>query len=76
MVRGRTVTAKWTLEGYLLGDSLAEKRAQADWAAHAGLVTFRSPLGYWAQAYVTNVKVDLGNPRAHAISLSMTEVEV
>lgn len=76
VVRGRTVTAKWTLEGYLLGDSLAEKRAQADWAAHAGLVTFRSPLGYWAQAYVTNVKVDLGNPRAHAISLSMTEVEV
>lgn len=74
VVRGRTVKATWSLDGYLLAPDLDVKRAAADWAAHAGLIVFRGPYGFWAKAYVTSAKVDLGRRSSCEVSLSFTEV--
>lgn len=75
VTRGRTVKATWSLEGWLGVTDAAAERERADWLAHAGLVTFRSPLGFWARAYVTDCKVDLSRSVGGKVSASFVEVD-
>lgn len=75
VTRGRTVKATWSLEGWLGLTDPKEERDQADWLAHAGLVTFRSPMGFWARAYVTDCKVGLSRSVGGKVSASFVEVE-
>lgn len=75
VTRGQTVKATWSLDGWLGVTDPASERSQADWLAHAGKVTFRSPMGFWANAYVTDCKVDLSRSVGGTISASFVEVE-
>lgn len=75
VTRGQTVKATWSLDGWLGITDPASERSQADWLAHAGKVTFRSPMGFWANAYVTDCKVDLSRSVGGTISASFVEVE-
>ena len=68
--------ASWTLEGALVGDSMAEDAEKVDWFAHADHVLFRNPSGFWAQAGVDKVSIDDSIPnRYRKVSLSFDEEE-
>lgn len=75
IVHGKSVKAEWQLKGVLISD-LANSRAHADAVAHMGYAVFRSPLGFWAQVYVTGLSLDWGDAFKHEISVSMQEVDL
>lgn len=75
VTRGQTVKATWSLDGWLGITDPESERSQADWLAHAGKVTFRSPVGFWSNAYVTDCKLDLSRRVGGTVSASFAEVE-
>lgn len=72
-VFGGTTTAKWSLEGELVGKDMSDETYDFDWASHAGHVYFRSPRGFWAQAGVMQSSVELGTRRHHEVSMTFSE---
>lgn len=70
---GNTTTAKWALEGELVGSDMADETYDFDWASHAGHVYFRSPRGFWAQAGVMSSSVNLGVKNHHEVSMTFAE---
>lgn len=70
---GGTTSAKWTLEGELVGKGMDSETYDFDWASHAGHVYFRSPRGFWAQAGVMQSSVELGSLKHHEVSVTLSE---
>ena len=65
-----TTKAQWSITGDLVdGEGLSD----ADWAAHASHVYFRSPHGFWAQCAVNSLSVDLSSKESQEVEASLSE---
>lgn len=72
-VFGGTTTAKWEIEGELVGKDMSSETYDFDWASHADHVYFRSPRGFWAQAGVMQSSIELGTLHHHEVSMTLHE---
>ena len=65
---GSTTTEEWTVTGDLIGDEYLDEVYHFAEDSH---VFYRGPFGYWAQAGIESVSVDLTTSDQHEVSVSL-----